>query len=207
MVLDLDEIVFLAEDFHEAAAGAAGVLPAVVEEVLGHERGKAAGEADQSLGVQSQGLQVGARLVVHALQVGIRYQLEEVLVSGGVTREQAEVEDALALVGASRALQARASREVEFAADERLEALGLGLVVELDRAVQIPMVGEGEGLHPQPGGAVHQAVDTASAVQQAVVAVDMEMDEIGVGGRHGSVMGQPPDGPGKRESAPGMVSF
>jgi hypothetical protein len=75
-------------------------------------------------------------------------------------------------------LEAGGLGEVEFAADERFDALGLGLVVELDRAVEIAVVREGQGLHAEGGGAVHQAVDAAGAVEQAVVAMDVEMDEI-----------------------------
>jgi hypothetical protein len=40
------------------------------------------------------------------------------------------------------------------------------------------MVRQGQGLHAEGGGAVHQAVDAAGAVEQAVVAMDVKMDEI-----------------------------
>jgi hypothetical protein len=47
------------------------------------------------------------------------------------------------------------------------------------------MVGEGEGLHPQIGGAIHQSVDAASPIQEAIVAMDVKMNEILVDGTHG----------------------
>ena len=47
------------------------------------------------------------------------------------------------------------------------------------------MVGEGQRAHAQFDRPVHQPVDPAGAVEQAVVAMDVEMDEIFVGGRHG----------------------
>ena len=188
VVLDLDEIIFAAEDFDEAAAGLARLLVAVVEQVLRHERGEAAGEADQAVGVLRERLEVGARLVIKTLEVRVGDELEEVLVAGEVFREQAEVKDGFAVVvGAAVFFEAGGFDEVEFAADERLDALGLGLVVELDRAVEIAVVGEGEGAHAELGGAIHQPVDAAAAIEQAVVGVDVEMDEILVGGRHGLV--------------------
>ena len=57
------------------------------------------------------------------------------------------------------------------------------------RAVKVAVVGEGESLHAEGLGAVHQAVDPAGAIEEAVVAVDVKMDEISVGRRHGSSMG------------------
>jgi small subunit ribosomal protein S21 len=42
------------------------------------------------------------------------------------------------------------------------------------------VVGEREGLHAEPGGAVHQAINPAGAIEQAVVGVDMEVDEVPV---------------------------
>jgi len=47
VVLDFDEIIFAAKDVGEPRAGIAGVLVPVVQQVLGHERGQAAREADE----------------------------------------------------------------------------------------------------------------------------------------------------------------
>jgi hypothetical protein len=93
VVLDLDEIIFLPEDLDEAAAGLAGGLVVVVEQVLRDEGGEAAGEADEALRVLGEGLEIRARLVVEALEMGVGDQLKEVLVAGEVAAEQAEVVD------------------------------------------------------------------------------------------------------------------
>ena len=108
--------------------------------------------------------------------------------------------DGLALIGTARAFEAGAGGEVEFAADQRLDALGLGLVVELDRAVEIAVVREGQRLHPEGVGPVHQAVDPAGAIQQGVVAMDVKMDEIGVGSRQGSRWEASVIGPASRKA-------
>ncbi len=47
------------------------------------------------------------------------------------------------------------------------------------------MVGEGERGHAEGNGAVHEPVDPAGTVEQAVVGMDVKMDEILVGRRHG----------------------
>ena len=60
----------------------------------------------------------------------------------------------------------------------QLDAFGFGLVVEIDRTVEIPVVGEGQRLHAQLRGTRHQPVDAAGAVEQGVVAMDVKVDEI-----------------------------
>jgi hypothetical protein len=128
VVLDLDEVVLAPEDVHEPGGRPPGLLPPVVQQVLGHERGQAAGEADQAAGVPGQRVQVGAGLVIEALQVGVADELQEVLVALDVAGEQPEVEDAPALVAPALLLEPRALGKVELAADEGLDALGLGRV-------------------------------------------------------------------------------
>ena len=105
VVLDLDEKVLPAEDLHKPAAGPLGLLETVVHQVMGHERGQAAAEADQAVGVLRQGLEIGPRLVVKALQVGVRHQFKKVLIAGEVLRQEAEMEDRLAVIGAAVAFQ------------------------------------------------------------------------------------------------------
>ena len=53
----------------------------------------------------------------------------------------------------------------------------LGLLVELQRAVQIAVVGQRQGVHAQRLGPLDQALDRRGAVQQAVVAVAMQMNK------------------------------
>ena len=129
------------------------------------------------------------------------------MVAGEIFRDETEVEDAFAvLVGAAVFLEARGFDEVEFAADDRLDAFGLGGVVELDRAVKIAVVGERESLHPQLRRAIHQPVDPARAVEQAVVGMDVEVDEILIGGRHGDFNQAVRRAGARRERAGGVIS-
>src|SRR5690606_15664998 len=123
------------------------------------------------------------RLVVYAAMVRIGHKLQQVLITGQVLRQEPEVENRLPLVGTPVFLEARSFGEVEFASDQRLDAPGLRLVVELDRAIEIPMVGQRHGAHPELGRALDQAVDAAAAIQQAVVRMDMKVNEVFIGSR------------------------
>ncbi len=185
VVLHFDEVVLAAEDLHEPGAGLSRVLEALVQKVLRHQRGEAAGEADQPGGVLGQRLEIGPGLVVEALQMGVGHQFEQVLVARQIGGEQAEVVVALALLRPAVAIQARAFGQVQLAAQQRLDPFGLGRVVELDRAEEISMVGHRQGLHAQLGRAIDQPVDPARAVEQAVVGMDVKVDETRVCGRHG----------------------
>ncbi len=53
----------------------------------------------------------------------------------------------------------------------------LGVVVELDRAEQIAVIGHGHGGHFLLDGQVHQLRDFAGAVEQRVVGMAMQMDK------------------------------
>jgi hypothetical protein len=95
------------------------------------------------------------------------------------------VEDAFAVVvGAAVFLEAGRLNEVELATDERFDAFGFGGIVEVDGAKKVSVVGEREGGHAEGNCPVHQAINAASAVEQTVVRMNVEMDEIQVGGRH-----------------------
>ncbi len=90
-VLQLDEHVLRAEELGKAPdLGQSGLVAAILEE-HGRAPAHAAGERDETLVVLDQKLPVGARLVVVALEVGARAQLDQVPVAGLVAGEQGEV--------------------------------------------------------------------------------------------------------------------
>ncbi len=73
--------------------------------------------------------------------------------------------------------QAAVGRNVELTADDGLDLRLFCLLVELDDAVQGAVVGDGQAVHAQFLGAGDQLRDTAHAVEQAVLGVDVEMGE------------------------------
>ena len=177
-VLQLDVDVLGAEQLGEPGdLGQRGGVVAVAQQ---HRRlaAHAARERDEALVVLAEQLPVGARLVVVALEVRRRGELDEVLVAGLVARQQREVRVALLDAGAAVPV----GGDVELEADDRLDALVLGGAVELDGAAQRAVVGERHRRHAQLLGPRDQLLDPARAVEQRVLAVHVEMDE---GGGHG----------------------
>ncbi len=68
-------------------------------------------------------------------------------------------------------------RNVDFAADDGLDSLGFGGVIELHRAEEIAVIGHGDGGHFLLRDDVHQLVDFAGAVEQGIVGVVVQMNE------------------------------
>jgi hypothetical protein len=82
-----------------------------------------------------------------------------------------------AAVRRARPVGARSVRDVDLASNDRFDPRGVGGVVELDRAEEIPVVRERERRHLHRRGARDQTVQAACAVQERVVAVVMKVDE------------------------------
>ncbi len=80
-VLDLDVRAVLAEDLHEPVEVGGRVLRPVLLERLGDAAGQAARERDQAGRVPLEQLPVDARLVVVALEVAGRGELDQVAVA------------------------------------------------------------------------------------------------------------------------------
>ena len=67
--------------------------------------------------------------------------------------------------------------DVGFQTDDRQDLGGLGFAEKLDGSVHVSVIGQGQRGHAQSFGAFEQIRDLACAVQEAVMAVAMEMDE------------------------------
>ena len=86
---------------------------------------------------------IDARLVIEAFEVAGGDQLDEVAIALLVFAEQHQV---VVAVGIGAGLVALL-RDVDFAADDGMDAVGLGRVVELDRAEEVAVIGHGDGGH------------------------------------------------------------
>ena len=71
--------------------------------------------------------------------------------------------------------------DVEFAAEDGLDAFGLGRVEEVHRAVDVAVVGHGDGFLAESGDAVDEFINVAGAVEEGVFGVEMEVGEFGHG--------------------------
>jgi hypothetical protein len=121
--------------------------------------------------------EVDARLAaVQALEEAGAGELDQVAQALAVLRQQREVV-ALDLALADRAIV----DEIRLEADDRLDAVLAGGLVELDRAVHHAVVREAQRGLPELRGALGELVDVACPVEQRVLGVDVEVGAAGSG--------------------------
>ena len=177
VLLQLD-IVAPGEQLAVPAGGGDGILHPAAAALHGHLALEAGRHGDQPLGAPREQFAVDAGPVVEALLVAGRGQVGQVLVALHVLAEQDQVVgrvgDALGVLG-----KARLRRQVELAADDRLDAGLLALQVELGGAEHVAVVGHGHRRHVQFLGLGDQVVEADGAVQQGILGVEVEVDEIG----------------------------
>ena len=69
-------------------------------------------------------------------------------------------------------------RHVHLAAENRLDAVLTRVIVEDHRREHVPVLGDGDRRHFQPGGLIEQLVDAARAIEQRILGVQMKMNEF-----------------------------
>ena len=178
MGLDLHEVVVPAEDLLVPPGRLPRPRDIAGAQVPGDLGVQAPREHQQPVGVLCEELVVDPGLVVVALEVRPRDELDEVLVAGPVAHEDREVVGALVAAILRAALLAAARRDVELAADDRLDAGLLGRQVEIDRAEQIPVVGQRDRREAQLLRLLDELLELGGAVEQAVLGVNVQVDEV-----------------------------
>ncbi len=178
--LHLHEVVVLAEDLLVPARRLPrlGLLPRRQE--AAHLRVEASGQHEQTVRVLGEQLPVHPGLVVEALQVGLRDQLHEVGMARAVADQHGAVARALVAAVLARALEPAAGRDVQLAAQDRLHPGLLAARVEVHAPEEIAVVGERDGGESQRLGLADELLELGRAVEQAVLRVDVQVDEVGV---------------------------
>ena len=181
-VLQLDVDVLAAEDLHEAVE----LLPRA-RRIAGQQRlagaaQEAARERDDAAGVLLEQRVVDARLVVVALEIAERAELDEgrgeALGRLGQQRQVVPV--------ALRRVLARAAvvDEVDLAPQQRLDARLPGAAVELERARHRAVIGDPDRGHAELHRTLDELRDAAGAVQDRVLGMDVQMGVTRHGGSH-----------------------
>src|SRR6266511_2508378 len=183
MVHQLEVEVLRTEDVAQLARCRAGAVEVTDAQPRLDLPGWAAGRGDDAARVAFQQLPVGPGLVEVPLQARHAAQPEEVAQAGRVGGEHGQVgvrptagHVVLAALGPADpgAVEPQgAGRQVGLQAHDRLDAGGLGLLVEVVGAVQVAVVGHGQGRHAHPGGLGEQLLETGRAVQHRVLGVHM----------------------------------
>ncbi len=171
-VLQLDVDVLAPEDLDEAVELLAGAGSVAGEQRLAGAPGEAARERDDAVGVLLEQRVVDARLVVVALEVAERAELDQVVVARGRLGQQREV-----VPVALRRVLARAAvvDEVDLAAEQRLDPRLAGDAVELDRAGHRAVIGDPDRGHAELHRTLDELRDTAGAVQDRILGMDVQM--------------------------------
>ena len=145
---------------------------------------RAAGGGNEAGAVGLEQVAVDTRLVVIALETGEAAQPEEVVHAGGVFGQHRHVRVHLAGVVVARtgernalAFEPAGRREVGLHADDRLDAGGLGLLVEVVGAEHVAVVGHGQRRHLHARRLGEQVLQAGRAVEHRVLGVHMQMDE------------------------------
>ena len=76
------------------------------------------------------------------------------------------------------ALSPAAGREISFTADDGLHPVGLGLFVEVDGAEEVAVVRDGERGLLKVTDLLEQRIQLIRAVQQAVLGVEVQVNEL-----------------------------
>ena len=118
---------------------------------------------------------IHAGLVIEAVEISGGNQLDEVLVALFVFAEQDEV---IGAFGAAAAILVMVRRDIHFAADDGLYAVGRGLMIEIRGGEKISVVGYGDGGHSAARGFGGKFADFASAVQKRVIRVQMKVNKV-----------------------------
>ena len=182
VALDLEQESVLAEDVAIHGDRLTRALDVPVYDAAGRLALQAARKRDQAFRVLGQDLLVDARPVVHPLHLADRAEPHEVDVALVVGGEEGEVVGVA--VDASLTKEARAGRNVDLAADDRLDPCVFARLVEVNRAVHDAVVGETDRGHLELGGAGDHRWDPAGAIEQRILGVIVEVDEGFRGVRH-----------------------
>ena len=137
---------------------------------------QAAAEADQAFRMLRQQLLVDARLVVEAFGVTRRDELDEVLEALLVLGEQHEV--VRRLTGRAALVAAIAGRDVDLAAEDRIDAALPRRIVKDDGREHVAVLGDGQRRHLELLRLVEQLVDAARAIQQGKLGVQVQVYEL-----------------------------
>ncbi len=129
---------------------------------------------------------VHARLVIKAIEISRRNQLDQVSVAFVVLAEQHKMIRAFG-IGAAALVIVR--RNVHLAADDRLHAMRRRLVIKSRSRKKIAVIGHGDGGHFAPRSFGCQFADFTGAVEKRVVRVQMQMYKVR-GGHSEAILNQ-----------------
>ena len=203
VLLQLEVNVVGAEHVAQVIGMRARIVLAVVEQALTEARGQTAGERDHALGVALDQTHVDRRLAaLQPVEKAGRGELDEVAIARVVGGEQRQV----VALGPARPTRRVVVDEVDLTADDRLDAVLVAGLVQLDGAVHDAVIGQSEGRLAELRGALGERFDLACAVEQRVLGVDVEVGAGGLAQRQLDRMRRGGGAPGLRSACASLFA-
>ena len=174
----LEVVVALTEDLAVLLRDGARRIEALVLHGARELALQAGGQRDEPRRALAKELLVHTRPVVVAVEVRGGHQRDQVLIADEVLREEHEVEGLAVSFDPRIAVEAALSRDVGLDANDWLDAGVAAERVEVDRAVEGAVIGQGERGHAERFRPCDQIGKTRQPVKQAVFAMRVEVDEL-----------------------------
>jgi hypothetical protein len=192
LILNLQEEIVLTKDVAQAVGVLARQIVLLFNNRLGHRAAQASRQCDEAFAVLGQQVIVDSGFVVEAFEKTRRNQLDQIVITLQRFAQQHEV---IAAASAGRlrlaailavaaaiyflaALVPAAPRNVDFAPDDRFYVALACFVVEVRGGKQIAVVGDGHRRHFLPRRLVKKLRGFASTVEQAVIGMNVKMNEL-----------------------------
>ena len=174
-ILNLDVDMVLVEDLHHQVE-----LGPCCNLVVAHDRlvdatRQAAAEGDQTLRILREQVEVDARLIVVALEVAERDELDEVVVPLEVLGQERQVRP---VAPTRRLFRPAVFDEVDLAANDRLDTGFLGSPIEIHRPGHRAVVGHRDRRHLELYRAIDKVLDAAGTIENRVLGVTVQVDKL-----------------------------
>ncbi len=177
LILHLEKEIAPPEDVAVRGRRLQRLVPLLGADAGRHLPFEAAAQPDQAARVPGEQVLVDPRLVVEALGVAGRDQLDQVVVPLLRFRQQHEMVGGLSRGTALRPAIARG--DIHLAPEDRVDAALACRVVEDNRREHVAVLGNRHRRHVQLHCPVEQFLDPARAVEQRVLRMKVKMDEVG----------------------------
>src|SRR5262249_38796036 len=138
--------------------------------------GDAAAEADDAFVKFFEQGPVDAGFEIEAFQIGFGSHFDEVAKAGAILGQERKVV-AVFFERAALAFVPAFGGDIGLVAENWIDAGFLGGLIELERAVEVAVIGDRQGVHAERFGAADEFIDRTGAVEEAVVTVAMQVNE------------------------------
>ncbi len=131
------------------------------------------GHGNQTFVALGQKLPVDTGLVVETFTIGRRHQMAEVTVAGKILTKQHEMIRGVRRTAGTGLVKPGPGRYIDLATEDRLDAGGFGLAIELHGTKHVTVIGHRQGRHLAGHGALDQVTDLDGAIKKAVLTMKM----------------------------------